>query len=147
MPRSEESLERRRAARREWYRKNRDRALASNREWKKNNPDKIKAASRRRHEKHRDRLNGKRRFDKYGVTQEQYDEMVERQNGVCAICSSPPKAAKALSVDHDHNTGSVRGLLCDPCNLGLGLLGDSLQSLQAAVEYLGRWQEALEERT
>lgn len=61
--------------------------------------------------------------------------MVDDQNGVCAICLKPP-TVKALCVDHSHDTGTVRGLLCDKCNQGLGRFDDDPTMLEAAIQYL-----------
>lgn len=74
----------------------------------------------------------KRSFD---LTPEQYQEMSEAQNGVCAICKRPDRK-KALAVDHNHETGKVRGLLCNPCNRALGLFQDSADVLTTAADYL-----------
>lgn len=52
----------------------------------------------------------------YGITPEQYDEMLAAQDGRCGNCRELPKSNKRFAVDHDHNTGKVRGLLCDLCN-------------------------------
>jgi len=52
----------------------------------------------------------------YGITQADYDTMLRKQRGVCAICKKPPKEGKNLQVDHDHVTQLVRGLLCWSCN-------------------------------
>ncbi|KKN59760.1 hypothetical protein LCGC14_0538500 [marine sediment metagenome] len=57
---------------------------------------------------------------RYGITLAEYDEMFETQDGVCAICELPSINCR-LSVDHDHKTGKVRGLLCHPCNMSLGV--------------------------
>lgn len=79
--------------------------------------------------------------DVYGITTEQYSELLESQGGGCAICDAPPPTEtrkKFLVVDHDHETGKVRGLLCDTCNRGLGLLGDNIVYLCAAVDYLNK---------
>jgi hypothetical protein len=54
----------------------------------------------------------------------------------CAICGKPPSSSRALSLDHCHNTGIIRGLLCDPCNRGLGLFQDSVSHLNNAIGYL-----------
>jgi hypothetical protein len=62
--------------------------------------------------------------------------MLEQQNGVCAICHGNCTTWKALSVDHDHRTGKVRGLLCQTCNTGIGALDDSPDLLRRALEYL-----------
>ncbi len=72
---------------------------------------------------------------KFGLSKAQYDSLLESQGGVCAICSSPP-AGKRLAVDHSHLTGEIRKLLCSRCNTGLGLFGDSPESLKKAAEYL-----------
>lgn len=74
---------------------------------------------------------------KYGITAEDYDEILERQGGVCAVCGGPPKGKRFLSIDHVHETGEIRGLLCDPCNRGIGLLGDDPDRLAAAAAYVG----------
>ncbi len=74
---------------------------------------------------------------KFGITIEKYESLLKEQGGMCALCGSPPTAKKyRLSIDHDHSTGIVRGLLCNKCNLGLGLLGDSMESIMRVAEYL-----------
>jgi hypothetical protein len=70
----------------------------------------------------------------YGLTKESLDLLVLSQGGCCAICGK--KSVGRFNIDHDHNTGEVRGLLCGPCNRGIGLLGDSAETLKRAVEYL-----------
>ena len=73
--------------------------------------------------------------NKYGLTIEDYDTMMEEQGGACKICGSPPNG-KPLHVDHCHNEGHVRGLLCSNCNTGLGMFRDSVELMQNAIEYL-----------
>lgn len=78
---------------------------------------------------------------RYGVTEEQYNRMAKAQGGVCAICGTVP--TKRFSIDHNHVTKQVRGLLCNKCNMGLGYFKDSISSLEAAAKYLkgdGSWQ-------
>ena len=72
----------------------------------------------------------------YGLTPEVYNRMLEEQGGVCAICSQPEPRCQGLSVDHDHNTGVVRGLLCSNCNTALGLFIDDPDRLARAATYL-----------
>lgn len=73
----------------------------------------------------------------YGITAEEYRAIYEAQGGKCAICQRATGASKKLSVDHDHKTGEVRGLLCTPCNRDvLGHLRDSISALLRAVRYL-----------
>lgn len=70
----------------------------------------------------------------YGLTGEQYWQLYELQGRVCAICRVATGKAKRLAVDHDHDTGEPRGLLCGPCNQMLGRLPAG--SLVRALEYL-----------
>jgi hypothetical protein len=72
----------------------------------------------------------------YGITLEQYEAMVAAQEDCCAICGNPPSDKRKLAVDHNHDTGAVRGLLCTTCNVGIGALKDDLRLLRAAVNYL-----------
>jgi Recombination endonuclease VII len=76
----------------------------------------------------------------YGMTEQDYYERLEAQGGACSICGRSPEEAGQvrLVVDHDHATGRVRGLLCQPCNQGLGRFGDSIERLVSAVRYLDR---------
>jgi hypothetical protein len=71
----------------------------------------------------------------FNLTLEEYAARLAAQGGVCAICQEPPKA-KPLNVDHCHTTGRIRGLLCTPCNLGLGSFNDSMPRLARALLYL-----------
>jgi recombination endonuclease VII len=71
----------------------------------------------------------------YGISVVEYDALLAKQGGVCAICRKHSK--RRLCVDHCHLTGTVRGLLCDRCNLGLGYLKEDQASLVAALAYLG----------
>lgn len=70
---------------------------------------------------------------KYGLSREGYRALFAQQEGRCAICGDRPEV---LNVDHCHSTGRVRGLLCTPCNLGIGYFRDSPSALGRAVDYL-----------
>lgn len=72
------------------------------------------------------------RARKYGMSEAQYRELMIKQSNSCGICQK----TGPLCVDHDHETGEVRGLLCTPCNVAVGILGDSVDSLQRALNYL-----------
>jgi hypothetical protein len=74
---------------------------------------------------------------KFGITVEDYDRMAAEQNGGCAICgTTEPGGRGVFHVDHCHDSGKVRGLLCTGCNTGLGQFKDDPTRLLAAVEYL-----------
>ncbi len=97
------------------------------------------AANRAYHAEHRDRLNGRRQSRRgrtYGLTAEDLERMLIEQGGLCAICERSP--ARRLCIDHCHATQKVRGLLCDNCNIALGLLDDDPERLRAAIAYVLR---------
>lgn len=77
----------------------------------------------------------------YGITLDQYNEMLAKQSGVCAICLQPEKMmhggkVKRLCVDHDHKTGKVRGILCHRCNTTLGQYEDNPELMRNLISYL-----------
>lgn len=74
---------------------------------------------------------------KYGISAEEYNSLLLAQGGGCAICQRPPDNER-LCVDHDHETGRVRGLLCRRCNSGIGQLKDSVALLLRAANYVER---------
>ena len=73
---------------------------------------------------------------RYGLSLEDYDNLVITQNNRCAICKEEEKEDVRLSVDHCHVTNKVRGLLCKNCNKALGLFRDNADNLVRAIEYL-----------
>lgn len=75
---------------------------------------------------------------RFGISVEEYDAMLEAQGGRCAICESDETRSKwvTFAVDHCHDTGRVRGLLCGQCNYALGKLGDTPQNLLRAYRYV-----------
>ena len=75
----------------------------------------------------------RKRLKRYGITKEQYVELLVLQNFRCKICL---KKADNLRIDHDHESGKVRGLLCNACNLALGLFRDNTQVLNDAKKYI-----------
>ena len=74
--------------------------------------------------------------NKYGITPAEKQKMVEEQNGLCLICHKPLGTGKGVHIDHDHDTGRVRGVLCTNCNSALGLMKDDPGTLQNAIQYL-----------
>ena len=84
---------------------------------------------------------------KYGFTVEWYVTEIAKREGLCDICGQPQPpdyrgVVKALSVDHDHVTGRVRGFLCSHCNIALGGFKDNIDSISRAVAYLQRYSDA-----
>lgn len=103
---------------------------------------KVKRQIRASRRKELDPLASRRKELKrmYGISLEQYAEMFKKQGEVCAICKNTCKTKKSLSVDHDHVTGKVRGLLCNKCNIALGALNDNVILFQRAIQYLNSQQ-------
>lgn len=94
--------------------------------WREKNKDKIKQYSRK--------SDLKRRFE---LSLEDYNKMLEEQDGGCIICGKTKEENKQnLSVDHDHESGKIRGLLCDTCNRGLGYFKDDPELIINAAKYL-----------
>lgn len=85
------------------------------------------------------------RLRQYGITQDDYEALFAEQAGKCAICGASEAGGWGgmLPVDHDHETGAVRGLLCHNCNGGLGQFGDDPDRLIAAAMYLLARQNVL----
>lgn len=98
-------------------------------------------SSKKYREANADYFREKKLAQTFGISLAEYTRMHTEQAGVCAICSQPESATRGgktkwLSVDHNHTTGAVRGLLCSDCNTGIGKLGDSVERLTAAAAYL-----------
>ena len=75
--------------------------------------------------------------DLYGMSEDEYFSLIEIQSNLCAICGRPPgPKEKVLCIDHDHDSGHVRGLLCHQCNWGLGHFRDNTNTLGRAIGYL-----------
>ena len=147
--------------RRSYYNTHREQICAKASEWRKQHPDysrKISQAWREQHpeysrewrEQHYDQqqiydykynkthLEAKRKTRRkrlYGITHENYEQLLENQNGVCAICGEN-RSKHALGVDHNHTTKSIRGLLCKKCNIALGYMEDNIGWLQKMISYL-----------
>lgn len=103
----------------------RESRLESTRKYRANNPETVKIQA----VKHRLAM-------KYNLSVEGKEALMEKQNGLCALCRHSDGGKRGLFVDHDHETGEVRGLLCVGCNAALGMLGDNVEGLQNAIAYL-----------
>jgi len=118
------------AQKRIYFEKHRTRELNKLKKWKQQNPQKVKEGNLR---------------NLYGITAEQYSEMLLAQNNCCAICKCHKSKnvtdkrndkVRNLAVDHDHKSKKIRGLLCYRCNIAVGMLVDSAERASNLVEYL-----------
>ncbi len=117
--------------------------------WK--NPEKARLISKKSLEKIKGTVKYQTKIRKqvllrFDLTVEQYEDMLRKQNGVCAICKKPESKkykgkVTRLSVDHCHKTGMIRGLLCNNCNKALGNVFDNVEILQEMVRYLKNAKE------
>lgn len=101
---------------------NKDKVREWTRQWRLNNVDRIRNCDLVR---------------QYGITIEQFNNMKEQQGNQCAICPDIFKDKKNVCVDHDHNTGKVRGVLCRTCNTSLGDVRDDINLIKKLIGYLG----------
>ena len=109
----------------DYYIDNSDKIKERQKEWNKNNKQHARDYS----------LNYR-----YGLTLEQYNDMFESQSGCCAICEiHQSELNKTLSVDHNHSTGEVRGLLCTACNQSLGKVKEDVNILNSMIEYIEKY--------
>jgi hypothetical protein len=81
--------------------------------------------------------------NRYGLTPEEFSAMRRDQNDRCAICRTPLSLLSRIHIDHCHNSGKIRGLLCNNCNTGMGMLGDDVKILRRAIRYLQRHPDEL----
>jgi hypothetical protein len=111
------------------------RMAAANAAWRAANPERLRSYRREA---------GLRKG--YGIGMADFDTQLAAQGGSCAICASTAcPTGKALSVDHDHETGELRGILCGNCNMAIGCLQDDPRLLRSAIAYLeggGVWRSS-----
>jgi len=112
---------------REWGEKNKEHRSKKGKEWYLKNKNRVRNTQLKRY---------------FGITLKKYDELLNKQNNGCAICDGPP-GKRSFSVDHDHITGKVRGLLCRGCNVGIGNLKDDPKLLEKAITYIKNFKESL----
>lgn len=134
-----------------WRARNPETTAKAHRKWRMNNLDESRARNRAHYAANRTdhlaRKRANRLVRKYGLTREEYLALHVAQGGVCAICGraetmrSSGDGVRELAVDHDHETGRVRALLCASCNAGLGHFRDAPALLTAASRYLLRHEQ------
>lgn len=116
-------------------------------EWRTRNKELVNARQLARYHSDEDfRVKNRIKFlhRKYGINEDDYNKLYDSQKGKCAICGKERKKYRlkdGLVVDHCHNSGKVRGLLCSKCNLGIGNLEDSVLLLRNAISYLESLKE------
>jgi len=126
-------------AKRAYEQLNRDKANSAQRRRRARRADSARAVRREWYAANKDRHRSYALGGRYGITLQQYERILVAQGGRCACCGAASnRNGKRLFVDHDHETGAVRGLLCLKCNAGIGALGDGLTGVGLALVYLSR---------
>lgn len=121
----------------QWQIANRDRINKERRERYKNNPELFIERNKKYYWENRSKMRAANRKHKYGISHEHYTLLLEKQQNRCAICGKGRSEFKFdFSVDHCHETGKIRGLLCTNCNTGIGLFKHNTIYLNSAIEYL-----------
>lgn len=121
-----------RAKGRLWYANNKERNRERGRRWYRENADKAKANVRRWRDENPDKALLYTDTYRFGISR-------TLLSATCEVCGT----AENLSIDHDHDTGRVRGRLCRPCNSGLGFFHDSAELMRAAIDYLAATEERM----
>jgi len=128
-----------------YYRKHKDKLKAKAKTVHEANPEKRKEVAARQRAKpdYKDKERNKHLKREYGITLDEYNKMHDAQNGLCAMCFQPETVkshhtgeVRYLAVDHDHNTGKIRGLLCFRCNTMLEHFDKDLNKINAVIAYI-----------
>jgi len=123
--------------RKQWALVNKEKMREYQRRYREKNKEKTNEAVRKSRKKHPNTEIEGHLKRTYGLSLVAYRSLVENQNGKCAICRGPPNGrVLKLVVDHNHETGKIRELLCDACNRALGFFKDDPSRLRAAAFYL-----------
>lgn len=124
--------------------KNRKEYSKYNKEYKRVNKEILKEDRKKYQMSNKEKISDQVRAVKlkrrYGITTQHYDDLLIEQDYKCVICGTEYRCDKRLHVDHDHETGDVRGLLCGECNRGIGMFKDSQKLLKNAINYLNVWK-------
>jgi len=119
-----------------WYQANREHVIERVQSWQRANPERLSATRKKTRELRRDIDRDAYLRRKFGLGSPEYEAMLADQGGRCRICGRLPRNGSSLHVDHDHETGEVRGLLCFRCNGGLGQFSEDTERLALAAGYL-----------
>jgi hypothetical protein len=131
-----------------YYEKNKEKINAKSKAYREKNKEKLRAKSKAYREKNREKIRAKDIKRKFGIGLHEYNLMFTEQKGKCACCGiHQNKLTNRFAVDHDHDTGLIRGLLCNHCNLAIGKLGDNIEGVMKALNYLEKHELTKERKT
>jgi len=131
-----------------YYEKNKEKINARNKAYREKNREELNVKKKAYREKNRDKIRAKDLERNFGIGLHEYNLMFTEQKGKCACCGIHQNELTVnLAVDHDHDTGLIRGLLCHICNTGIGKLGDNIEGLMKALNYLEKHELTKERKT
>lgn len=128
-----------RAAMQQRHLANREANISKMREYNRVNKEELARRKRDRRKENPQYFNDQKRWSKYKITPERYQSLLTEQGGKCAICGDERK----LVVDHCHDVGAIRELLCSPCNTAIGLFKEDHTRMAAAMRYLTKHARAV----
>ena len=139
-----ENVDKRREYNKKYYAENADKRAENadkkreyDKKYRAENVDKVRESSKKYYAENIDKFRARSLQNRYGIGHEEYLELFEKQDGKCKICETTSnRKLKHFAVDHCHDTGDVRGLLCSNCNTAIGLLKDNPDLLRTAAKYI-----------
>jgi hypothetical protein len=128
-----------------WETENAEKAEERKKRYLVRNPEKVKLSQKAWYEANKSKKREDSLIRKYDITLDDYEKMLQEQNGSCAICfvKAEDERNKILVVDHNHLTGEVRSLLCNGCNTAIGLLKENQEVILRAADYLKKFSATL----
>lgn len=122
-----------------YYWSHRDEARKRSAKYRADHYEKLRIAKKEYTKTHGEQARARQLVRVFGISAVDYQSLLDKQNGECAVCGSRDpgsKRVKRFFVDHNHDTGKVRGLLCCNCNVAVGMLKDSVGRAYAIAKYL-----------
>lgn len=125
------------AAKRKRYNdSHREKVSAYSKEYARTHAEERRVRRRKHYLMNKDKMKNARRKWQYGITEDEYKSLLKKQGGVCAICSRAGWPKKGPCVDHSHASGGVRGILCNQCNIAIGMIQEDPKIARAMANYL-----------
>jgi len=127
----------------EYYNTHKEKILAYQKEYNCNHREKRNAYIREYRHTHKEKIKNYNLKSNHGLSITEFDNLLLAQDNKCLICGQPLDLLnpKLIHIDHNHLTGKVRGILCNKCNMAIGLLRDNPEYIRNALEYLERDKE------
>ena len=144
----EKNKEKVKTQRKAYREKNKEKTKSYDKVYYEKNKEKIKAKGKAYYKKNKEKKKSSGLKRMYGINLHEYNLILSEQKGECACCGiHQNELTMKFAVDHDHDTGLIRGLLCNHCNMAIGILGDNIEGLMKALNYLEKHELTRERKT